>query len=237
MKRFTAFTLVLMLIFAFVVSAAAEDLPSPAGKEYYKISTFSEGSGTASTSTNKVDKNTDGTATLTATPDKGYFTTWVIKGDYEILNGGKLTDPQITIKPNSDIEATAIFRVDEEDYTMTAKVVTPGRDTATVTPSKVAKDSEKEVIFTANAVDSEFVEWTFSGEYKIISGDLKSKTVVLIPYTDVIGTAYFKNGAKPDNPDEGDTAPKTGDPIHYVIPLMLIAAFAAFMASMKLRKN
>lgn len=235
MKRFTAISLAIIMIFAFAVSVAAQD--SPTGKEYYKISVGVEGSGTATSSSEKVEKGSDGTVVLTATPNNSYFTRWIIDGDYELPGGGTVKDEVLVIKPGSDTNIIASFRVDPDYLTMSAEAVTPGHDTAEVTPVKVAMDDQSTATFTATEVDSKFIEWEFQCEYKIVSGDLKSKVITIIPYTDVRGIAYFEQGAKPDNPDESDTAPKTGDPMIYVVSFMLLAMCAAVVAARKLNKN
>ena len=233
MKRFTAITLALIMIFVFTVAAAAQD--SPIGKQYYKASASAEGSGTAASSTNKVEKDSGETVTFTATPDKGYFTRWIIKGDCEILNGGTVEDPVITVLPHSDIEAIASFSVDREYLSMFVEAVTDGDGTASVDINKVQKGTETEVTFTATELNDEFIEWEFFCEYKIVKGDLKSKSVTIIPYTDVTGVAHFKQ-VKPPKPDDSDTAPKTGDPLPYVISFMAIALAAAVVSAKKLKE-
>lgn len=235
MKRVAAIVLVLMLVFACAVSTAAQD--SPTGKEYLKIVAIAEGPGTASTSANKVEKGSGDTVVLTATPDNSYFTRWIIKGEYDLVEGEGMEDEVLTIRPKTDIEAIASFRVDKDYLTMSAEARTPGHDTAAVEPVKVPMDGRTTATFTATEVDGTFIEWEFQCEYKLVSGDLKSKVVTIIPYTDVHGIAYFNTGAKPDNPNDSDTAPKTGDPIVYAVPIMLLALCAAVVAAKKLKEN
>lgn len=235
MKRFAAITLALILMFTFAVSVAAQE--SPIGKQYYKISVSAEGSGTATSSTNKVEKNTGDSVTLTATPDSGYFTRWIIDGDYELAEGYSITDPVIVIIPSSDINAISSFSIDPDYLSMFAEADTPGHDTAEVDIAKVEKGTETEVTFTATEVDSEFIEWEFFCDYKIVSGDLKSKVITIIPYTDVRGVAHFKQGAQPPKPDEGEDSPKTGDPLPYALPVMALAFGAAVVAAKKLKKD
>ena len=237
MKRFTTIVLALIMLFTLAVSVAADVNDSPTPKEYYNITVDNEGSGSGSSDTNKVEKNSDGTVTLIASDDEGFFTRWIITGDYEILNGGTLEDPVITIRPKSDIEAVANFSKDPNFLTMEAKAVTPGNGTASVDIEKVEKGTEVEVTFTAVEGDDTFIEWEFQCDYKLVSGDLKSKTVVLIPYTDVLGIAYFEQGANPDNPDDKPDSPKTGDVTPYVIVLMVVALGAAVVAAKKLKKD
>ena len=235
MKRFVALTLALMLALAMTVTAFAEETPSPGAKEYYKITVSSEGSGSAEASDVKVEKDSDGTVTLSAPADKGYFTRWIISGDYEILDGKTIYDPVITIRPISDIEAIASFSVDKDYLTMTVETVTDGNGTASVDKNKVLKGSDEEVTFTATEDGDEFVEWQLFCDYKIVSGSLTSKTLTVIPYTDIRAVAYFKISSGP-NPDDNPDSPKTGDPLPYVICFMAIALGAAVLASKKLKK-
>lgn len=236
MKRFAAITLALILMFTVAISVAAQE--SPSGKQFYKIDVSSEGSGTATSSTNKVEKDTGDTVTLTADPNQGFFTRWIIDGDYELLDGYSIEDPVIVIRPSSDIKAIASFSIEKDYLNMFAEADTPGQDTAEVDIPRVLKGSETEVTFTATEVDSEFIEWEFFCEYKIVSGDLKSKVVTIIPYTDVHGIAHFKQGTKPSpKPDDSETAPKTGDPLPYAIPVMALAFGAAVVATKKLKKD
>lgn len=233
MKRFTSIVVALLLLITMAVSVTALESPTP--KQYYNITTSAEGSGTCTASVNKVEKNTDGTVTLTANQDKGYFTRWIFReGEYEILDGKTLSDPVITIIPRSDIDVTASFSVEENYLNMFVEVDTPGNGTAEVDIPKVLKGSDTQVTFTANEADDEFIEWEFFCEYTIVSGDLKSKTITIIPYTDIHGVAHFKQGAQPPKPDDSDTSPKTGDPAAKVLPFMILALCAAFVATRKL---
>ena len=236
MKRFAALTLAFILMFTFAVSVAAQD--SPVGKQYYSIEVSAEGSGSASSSTNKVEVDSDDTVTLTADPDQGYFTRWIIDGDYELVEGYTLEDPVIVIRPRSDINATASFSVDPNYLSMFVEVDTPGNGTAYVDLPKVQKGTETVVTFTAEEDGDEFIEWEFFCEYKIVSGDLKSKVIKIIPYTDIHAVAHFKNGQQqPSNPDDSEESPKTGDPLPYALPVMALAFGAAVVAAKKLKKD
>ena len=236
MKRFAALTLAFILMFTFAVSVAAQD--SPVGKEYYKIVATAEGNGHAYTSTNKVEVGTGETVTLTAVEDGGYFTRWIIDGDYELLEGYTLEDPVIEIRPRSDIYAIASFRVDADYLSMFVEVDTTGSGTASVDIPEVTRGTETVVTFTAVEEDDEFIEWEFFCEYKIVSGDLKSKVIKIIPYTDIHAVAHFKNGQQqPSNPDDSEESPKTGDPLPYALPVMALAFGAAVVAAKKLKKD
>lgn len=114
MKKMISVALAIVMIFALAATFAAKD--SPVGKDYYSIDVGyspADGSlGTASGDKSSVKisaPDEDGNVTLTAvSKDKGVFSKWNIKGDYEIVSG-KLTDSVIVIKPKSDVEAIAEF--------------------------------------------------------------------------------------------------------------------------------
>ena len=109
--------------------------------------------------------------------------------------------------------------------------------TASVDIEKVLKGSDTVVTFTATETNGTFIEWKFACDYKLVSGDLTSKEVKIIPYTDVEGFAYFKTAPAPDKPDNSGTAPRTGDPLPYVVTFMFLALGAAAVAVMKLKKD
>lgn len=106
MKKILAAILALTLVFAMAVSVGAKVSPTP--KEFFDVTVRTEGSGDADADPYKVEKNEDGSSTLTATEKNGKFQRWEIEGEYEILEGS-LTSKVIRIRPLSDIVATAIF--------------------------------------------------------------------------------------------------------------------------------
>ena len=234
MKRFASIILVIAMLFTLAVSVAAEESPTPV--DYYKINTDTEGSGSVTISTNKVEKDTDGTVTLTATNDEGFFTYWIIDGNYRIVDGS-LTDSVITIVPESDIDAVGSFSVDKDYLTMTVECVPADLGKGEVDIPKVKKGTDTVVTFTATETGGDFIEWKFDCAYALVSGSLTSEVVKIIPYTDVHGTAYFKAAPTPGKQDDGKTSPKTGDPLMYLIPLMALALGAAVVAAKKLRKD
>ena len=240
MKRIVALVLSLILVFAVTASVAA--LESEIPKQYVEIVVDSEGSGSADTSDVKVEKDSDDIVTLTANPDKGFFTHWIIDGQYEILDGKTIYDDSIRIRVISDIHATASFREDEEYLTMTVEAVTDAHGTAAVDKEKVLYvpgDYSEAVTFTATENDDEFVKWELQCDYaEKGSIDLTAKTITVHPSTDIHAIAYFKSaGAVPtENPDESGTSPKTGDALPYVIGFMAIALAGAIFAGKKLKK-
>ena len=82
-------------------------------EDYWHIYTdVIEGEGTTSADPDMVVQYNDETSTITAIPAPGYeFVEWVIDDDdiYEIMNGGSLTDPIVSIKPGSEVHAHAKF--------------------------------------------------------------------------------------------------------------------------------
>ena len=234
MKKIVALLLAVVMVFAVAAVAFAEESPSP--DRYYKVTTEVEGGGSASASTNKILKNSDGTVTLVASDDGGYFNRWLIKGSYEIVEG-TLTDPIITIRPTSDIEAVANFTKEEGYLNITTEAVAPSDGTASVDKPRIAKDQGIVVTLTATETNGTFVEWDLQCDYNIVEGDLKSKVLKIEPLTDIHAIAYFKGASKPGDKDEDKTSPKTGDPLFAVIPFMMLALAAAFIASKKLRAS
>jgi hypothetical protein len=232
MKRIIALLLAVMMVFAVAAVASAKD--SPSGSQYYKITTDVEGGGAANASTNKIEKNSDGTVTLVASDDGGYFNRWIIKGSYDIVEGS-LTDPTVTIRPTSDISAVANFTKEKDFLNITAEAVAPSDGTASVDKARIPKDAGEIVTLTATETNGTFVEWVLQCEYRIVEGDLKSKVLKIEPYTDIHAIAYFKGASKPGEQDSDKTSPKTGDPMFAVIPFMMLALAAAFIASKKLR--
>lgn len=106
MKKLVS-VLVAALIIAFSVVPAFA-LPSPTKSKDYKIVIHNTKGGTGTYTT---EKDEDGKhATITAHPKNGYeFVKWVIDGKYD-LEDGSLTDKELTILMNSDIEATPYFK-------------------------------------------------------------------------------------------------------------------------------
>lgn len=236
MKKVVSIALVLMMVFALTISAAA--LPSPQGKTYYNIHVDSEGSGSATTDKTKVEKGSDDIITLTASEEDGFFTLWIIDGDYEIVEGDE-ESPVFKIRPKSDINATASFSV-EEDY-LNVFTITVGDGVASCTPSKVQKGSGDTVTLVAEDRTEEFLHWEFACKYDIVQGSLTTKTIVIRPYTDIHVTAVFnedgkKDDGKKDNTNKSDTSPKTGDPLYVVMTLMVMALGAAVVATKKIKE-
>ena len=233
MKRIISLTLVALLIFAFTISVSAKNSPTP--KNYYSIHVSSEGSGTASASTDKVSIGSSDYVVLTATPKDGFFTKWIIGGDYELIDGDEYSTT-ITIKPKTDINAVASFSVEEDYINVYANAKPENLGDATADPSRIAKGSGDTSTLTATEKNGGvFDHWELNCEYDIVSGSLKSKTLVIRPYTDVYATAYFKTSGGGSTGKDDTTSPKTGDPIVPVVCLMGLALFAAVFATRKIK--
>lgn len=247
MKRIISVALALIMVFALTVAVSAKD--SPSAKEYYMIKTATEledGSlGTATADKNQVDKSAEGPdsqVTLTASQSSGFFTLWIIDGDYDIVSGS-LESSVITIVPKSDIKATASFSVEEDYLNMTVKTVGDGK--ASVDIPRVKKGSGDTVTFLAEDLSETFTEWVLECKYDIVEGSLTDRKLVIRPYTDVHATAYFVGkGTTPDSssskssssgPDNNGTAPKTGDPLFIVIGLAVLALGAGALAVKKIK--
>ena len=242
MKKLVSVALVLVMVFALAISAAAND--SPRAKEYYNITVDSEGSGTGSADKNKVEKDAEGDegiVTLTATEADGFFTLWIIDGDFEIVSGD-LSSPVLQIRPKSDINAIASFSVEEDFLTIFVDAETIGDGKATVDKAKVEKGSNDVVTLTAVEDNDLFVEWILACKYDIVEGSLTSKTLVIRPYTDIHATAKFStNGATEattatENQNTGSTSPKTGDPIFFVIGFALLMLGAGAYTVKRIRE-
>lgn len=226
MKKIISVALVLVMLFAMtVVSAAALD--SPTGKKFYNITVLAEGKGTATSDKNKVDQTATGEdsyVTLTATPEGGYFTKWIMDGTYNKISGDEYSE-NFVIQPTSDIVATASFSEEEDYLNITTSVI--GDGTAVADPAKVEKGSNDTVTLTATDGKDTFVDWTLECEYDIVSGDMKSRVLVIRPYTDVHAIAKFVGEGETVAPTQaadnsGKTSPKTGDPLFLVIALMAL---------------
>lgn len=234
MKKFLALTLALVIAASLVLTVSAATYESPTPTDYYSVTAKVEGSGSATADPIKVEKNTDGTSTLTATDKDGFFTKWIISGSYEIVSGDEYSNV-IVIKPLSDVEAIASFSVDEDYLTITAEAVGPG--TASANPGKVKKGSGDTSTLTAVEEGGTFIKWELQCEYEIVEGSLTSKVLVIRPKTDVHAIAYFKTANKDaGKKDEGSTSPKTGDMSMVFAAVMLLAAGAAVFAVKKIRE-
>ena len=266
MKKVISVALALLLVFALTASFAAKD--SPEGKEYYNITVSWEpedGSlGTAETDKNKVAKDAtgdDAIVTLTALEDgDGYFTLWIIEGDYEIVEGDE-SSTVLKIRPKSDIHAIASYSVDEDFLTIF--VTTRGDGTASADPTKVQKGSNNTVTLTAVDGLDTFVIWELNCKYDIVSGSLTDRTLVIRPYTDIHAVAVFESSGtvstpdseptestssnpgstpepspgEPSGPSNGSgTSPKTGDPLFIVIGLAVLALGAGTLAVKKIKE-
>ncbi len=240
MKRLVSIALVVMMVLAMTVSVSA--LSSPGPKDYYKIEVGSEGKGHATKSIDKIEIGTDGTVTFNAFEDGGFFTKWVIDGKYDVVSGDEYAD-QFVIMPKSDILAIAHFSEEKDYLNVYAKAVPEEYGDATADPGRIKKNTDGTSTLTAVEENGGvFQEWVITGEYDIVSGDLKSKVLVIRPYTDVYATAYFtkpgETPTEPAKPDDkgGNTSPKTGYPLVLVFGMMGLAMIGGIVAYKKIKE-
>ena len=241
MKKIISIALVLVMVFA-LTAVATSAKESPKGEKYYSITTDAEGSGTASADKDKVAKDAtgdDANVTLTATENGGFFTKWIINGNYDPVSGD-VNSSVFVIKPKSDIHAIASFRADKDYLTVTAETL--GDGTATAEPSKIPVGSNGTSTLTAtDGSKGKFVKWVLACDYEIVSGDLNSKVLVIRPSTDVHATAYFTEDGKDhgditDKNKDNTTSPKTADATPYVATIVLLAMFGAMFAVKKIKE-
>ena len=159
-----------------------------------------EGEGTATPPVSdpvKVEQGSGDTVTITATPAEGYeFIGWEIDGDYELPEGGSLTDPTLVIKPNSDIHAHAKFKPIPKYWIVDADVI-EGEGTAAPPvsdPVKVEQGSGDTVSITATPAEGyEFVGWEIDGDYELPEGgSLSDPNLIIKPNSDIHAHAKFK---------------------------------------------
>lgn len=241
MRKVISIALVVLMIFA-LSTASFSALESPKTEGKYSISVNTEGNGSAVADKKGVDA--DGTVTLTATEGDGFFTKWIIRGQYSPVSGTEYT-PVFTIKPLSDITAIASFSV-EKDY-LTIFVDTVGDGSATADPTKVKKDSGDTVTLTATEKGDTFTGWSLACDYQIVEGSLTSKTLVIKPLTDVHATAYFgkdvpanddngTNSGTNSGTNKGSTSPATGDYSVMIMALVLMAMGLGVFAVKKIKE-
>lgn len=108
------------------------------------------------------------------------------------------------------------------------KVEIKGGDTQQV------KDGES-VTLKVEDDDKDFEKWVIIGEYKIVSGDLNSKELVIIPESDLVVEKVFKTPAADEDKEENksDTSAPTGNGTLMVTVLLTAGAFVAMVASKK----
>ena len=242
MKRIISAALVIMMILAMTVSASA--LVSPGQKDYYKIEVGSEGKGSATKSTDKIEIGTDDQVTFNAYEAGGFFTKWIIDGKYSVISGGEY-ETVLVIKPESDINAVASFSAEKDYLNVYAKAEPAEYGDATAEPGRIKKGSDGTSTLTATEKNgSTFQEWVLECDYDIVSGDLKSKVLVIRPKTDVYAMAYFtKPGDEPTEPtkpddgkkSDGGSSPKTGYPLFFVFGAMGLALIAGVVATKKIK--
>lgn len=110
------------------------------------------------------------------------------------------------------------------------KVLITEHDDGTVTLTAVEK---------GNGV---FSAWQITGDYDIVSGSLTDKTITIRPHSDISAVATFtKPGSTPDEKpttpgNKNNTSPKTGDPLLYLIGLLVLGLGAGTLAVKKIKE-
>lgn len=192
-----------------------------------------EGEGTATPPVSdpvKVEQGSGDTVTITATPAEGYeFIGWEIDGDYELPEGGSLTDPTLVIKPNSDIHAHAKFKPIPKYWIVDADII-EGEGTVTPptdNPVKVEQGSGDTVSITATPAEGyEFVGWEIDGDYELPEGgSLSDPNLIIKPNSDIHAHAKFKPVTPPVEywtvdtdviEGEGTTSPTKENPVKVI---------------------
>ena len=195
MKKLISVALVFVMMFALAAVASAKD--SPIAKDYFHVSIEIEGDGDAASDKDKVETTAvgeDGIVTLSANPESGNFTLWILDGDFDVVEGSE-DSPVYKIRPHSDVHVTASFSQDKDNLTITAAASGDGK--ATADPEKVKKGSGNTVTLTAVDGKDTFSEWKLACKYDIVSGDLKSRKLVIKPYTDVHATPVRARRRRP----------------------------------------
>ena len=186
-------------------------------EDYWYITTdVIEGKGTTTEDPDMVVQYNDETSTIKATPAEGYeFIGWEFDEDdiYEIMDGGQLTDPELTIKPGSDIHAHAKFR---PLYWIVDADVIEGEGTVTPTvddPVKVQQNTDETATITATPAEGyEFIGWEIDGDYELPEGgSLTDPTLVIKPNSDVHAHAKFRP-IPTEEPTEEPTQAPTEEP-------------------------
>ena len=108
----------------------------------------------------------------------------------------------------------------------------------------ITENDDGTVTLTANEKgNGVFSSWQITGDYDIVSGSLNSKTITIKPHSDISAVANFtKPGSSPDEQkpstpgNKGNTSPKTGDPLLYVIGMMILALGFGTLAVKKIKE-
>lgn len=110
MKKIIAVCLALFMMLSVCSTVfAAEEYPSPDGKDFYNVVTKVKDDKGGSAVTDKPTVPVGDTATLTAKEDDGFeFIGWTFTGEFEWVEGDA-NSKVIVIRPKSDVVFTAAF--------------------------------------------------------------------------------------------------------------------------------
>lgn len=119
---------------------------------------------------------------------------------------------------------------------------TADSDKKTVEVDAAGEDGEVKLTAVEKG-NGEFIKWTIEGDYEIVSGSLTDPVLVIKPKSDIHAIAYFTQPgatpdtpAKPSNPDNSKSSPKTGDPLWIVLGLSILALGAGAVAVKKIKE-
>lgn len=163
-----------------------------------------------------------------------------------------LTLSSISVMAAKSPIAQDLHKVTVNGQTIDKDGATIDVDGGSITASTgVAKNGEKVKLKATEAKGMKFTKWSISGKYTIVSGNLTSKSITIIPDGDVDVKAAFAdkrndgNGdgeetTKPDStqqpviqtPDDSSTSPKTGmNDVAPVVAVLLLAVSALALST------
>ena len=159
----------------------------------YTVSTAAGTGGSAAASAAKVVEGNN--VTFTATASKGYaFSSWSISGSYTIVSG-TTSSTSITIKPTSNVTASASF----VGNSSTVKFAAGSGGTVTNTSSATITYPNARSSTATASTGYAFSKWTINGgtlgtDYEITSGSTTTATISIRPLTSgktITATASF----------------------------------------------
>ncbi len=102
----------------------------------------------------------------------------------------------------------------------------------------VSDDGEVKLV-ALSINEKKFNGWSIKGDYEIVSGTLKSKTIIIKPKSDLVIIAHFGKsypGKKDDGGDSPDTADNAFAGVMVAFAAVAVAASAAFVGKKCLSK-
>jgi len=200
MKKFIA--LFTALILTLSLCTVAYGAGSPEGKKEFSVSVY----GNVGAWPDIIYTVEEGDTYDLSAPEKAdghTFLCWTIKGEYDIVSGD-LNSTDLTIRPKSDISAYVwyIEPVDLKDNEVKIEFThnIPGLEDGNY---DVAEKGEEYELSTPESYPGySFVKWEIVGSYEIVSGDLESLDLVIIPHGSIIVKRIFEELPEEEEPDE-----------------------------------